>query len=214
MEDLTGRKFNYLSVLGFSYKKDGNYYWSCRCVCGHVIDVSRRSLIRGRKSCGCMNNTAHIGGNYHGGVPTHGMSRSRFYKIYHKMMERCYGTIVNSYSVHGIEVCARWVQSFSNFKEDMYESYNHHVSIYGASNTTLDRIDVEGNYEPSNCRWATIKEQANNKSNNVIIEFDGKKMTLAEWADFLGWNYSTLANRHRRNWDVERMLTEKPRYQK
>ena len=218
MKDLTGEKFNYLTVLGFSHKCKKSsmvdYFWTCRCECGKILVVSRRSLTRGRKSCGCMSNVSHVGSSYHKGVATHGMSSSRFYKIYHKMLERCYKETKNTYSRFGIVVCDRWKESFINFKDDMYASYLEHVSVYGESNTSLDRIDVGGNYELSNCKWSTLKEQANNKSNNVVIEFNGKKMTLSQWADYLGWNYATLANRYKRNWEVSRMLTEKPRYQK
>lgn len=218
MKDLSGMKFNYLTVLGFDHRESQGvgfkYLWKCKCICGKELLVSRSSLFRGTKSCGCMTKIAHIGSSYHGGVRTHGMSNTRFYKLYLKMFERCYKVKGNKYHSNNITVCARWKESFENFRDDMYESYLNHVAKFGEKNTTLDRIDFKGNYCKDNCRWATIKEQANNKENNIIISYNGVSLTLSQWADKLGWSYSTLANRHKRKWSVERMLTEKPRYQK
>lgn len=218
LEDLTGRRFNYLTVICFAYKiVHGNnveYIWKCRCDCGNEVLVSRRSLMRGRKSCGCKTKVSHVGSSYHAGVKSHGMSKTRFYKIYRKMIERCYYEQNNSYISNGIKVCDSWKENFLNFKNDMYESYLEHVEKYGEKDTSIDRIDVNSNYCKENCRWATIKEQANNKRNNVIIKYNNISKTLSEWADYLGWNYCTLANRHKRGWSVERMLTEKPKYQK
>ena len=130
------------------------------------------------------------------------------------MVERCYYGQNNSYINNGIEVCDSWKENFINFKNDMYESYLSHVQEYGEKDTSIDRIDVTGNYCKENCRWATIKEQANNKRNNIIIEYNNISKTLSEWADYLGWNYCTLAKRYKRGWSVERMLTEEPKYQK
>lgn len=218
IEDLTGRVFNYLTVLGFDHREHNNvgysYIWKCQCVCGKIVYVSRNSLFRGRKSCGCKNKVSHSGSSYHGGVTTHGMSKTRFYRIYQKMLERCYKEHNNKYVDNNIVVCDEWLKSFDDFKNDMYESYLNHVAIYGEKDTSIDRIDVDGNYCKENCRWATIKEQANNKSNNIVIEFAGQKLTLSQWADKLGWSYCTLSNRYKRGWDTERMLTEPPRYQK
>lgn len=218
MKDLSDMKFNYLTVLRFDHRESlevgFKYLWKCRCIYGKELSVSRNSLFRGIKSCGCMTKVAHTGSSYHGGIKTHGMSNIRFYRLYCKMIERCYKVKNNKYYSSNITVCNYWKTSFENFKEDMYESYLNHVAEFGEKNTTLDRIDFKGNYCKDNCRWATIKEQANNKENNVIITYNDVSLTLSQWADKLGWSYSTLANRYKRNWDVERLLTEKPRYQK
>lgn len=211
MKDLTNKKFKYLTVISLNHKeygKHGNtYYWKCRCVCGKYIIVSRSSLARGRKSCGCMSKISHYGSDYHGGVKTHGLSKSRIYKIYYKMRERCYSDSDNKYAKDGIIVCQEWLNDFMNF----YDWATRHGY---KNNLTLDRINNSGNYEPDNCRWATIMTQANNKSNNIIITFNGMTMTLPEWARYLNVSYCTLANRYKRGWSIERMLTEPPRYQK
>lgn len=215
IEDLSGKQFNFLTVIKYDHKEvqgaNDNHFWLCKCVCGKEMLVSRRALIRGRKSCGCMNKVAHVGSDYHGGVTTHGMSRTRFYKIYSKLRERCANNEDDAYK--NISVCDRW-KKFENFRDDMYESYQEHVDKFGEKNTSIDRIDVNGNYCKENCRWATLKEQANNKTNNFIIEFRGVEKTLSQWADYLGWSYCTLANRHHRGWKIDRMLTEPPKYQK
>lgn len=221
LEDISGKMYNYLKVIEFDHKEthglNVEYYWKCKCTgCGNIILVSRKALTRGRKSCGCKSNIAHVGSSYHGGVKTHGMSKTRFYKIYRKMNERCNLEKDTSYDLHNISICDSWLgeDGFTNFKEDMYESYLVHVEKYGEKDTSIDRIDVLGNYEPDNCKWSTIKEQANNKTNNVCFTFNGMTKTMSEWADYLGWSYCTLANRHKRGWGLERMLTEPPKYQK
>lgn len=221
MENLVGKRYNHLTVIEFDHKekqgKSTKYVWKCKCDCGNEILVSRNGLTRGRKSCGDKNcpyttkNTYDCSRSYHGGIPTHGMSSTRFYKIYRKMMERCYYDKNTTYDKSGITVCDRWKDSFENFMEDMYDSYLEHVKEYGEKNTTLDRIDYNDNYSIENCRWATIKEQANNKSNNVRITFNGETHTISEWADKLGWSYYIIANRYKRGWSVERMLTQEPK---
>jgi len=211
MEDLTGRPFKYLTVTGFSHKeKQGlctQYYWKCRCICGKEIKVTRNSLMRGRKSCGCMNNVAHTGSSYHGGVATHGDSKKRIYKIYMKMKERCYYDKNSNHYKRGIKVCNEWLEDYTSFRDWAYSNgYSDELSI--------DRIDNNGNYEPSNCRWVTKKEQANNKSNNILITYNGETHTISQWADKLGWTYTTLMNRYKRKWSVEDMLTRVPKYLK
>lgn len=220
--DISGKIFNYIKVIRFHHKeyKSANnveYYWECECLgCGKHIIVSRRALQRGRKSCGCMSRVSHNGSNYHLGVKSHGMSKTRFYKIYRKMIERCYKTSGNTYECRNIQVCDEWLGShgFEHFKKDMYNSYILHTEKFGEENTSIDRVNNDGDYSKTNCKWSTLKERANNKSNNIVIEFNGVNKTLAEWAEYLGWNYYTLMNRYRRGWSVERILTEEPRFQK
>ena len=99
------------------------------------------------------------------------MSRTRFYRIWQDIIKRCDNQNTKSYKHYGgrgITYCERW-KEFLNFKEDMYESYLKHVEEFGEKQTTIDRIDVNGNYKKSNCRWATWKEQANNKRGDEEI---------------------------------------------
>ena len=185
-KDLTGKRFDRLTVITkCGMDNNGCFTWLCRCDCGNEIVVSGANLRRGTtKSCGCYKRDM---------VTSHGMTKTSFYHTWQGMRSRC--TNKNSkayqnYGGRGITVCNRW-SSFENFKEDMYESYLNHVNEFGEDNTSIDRIDVNGNYEPSNCRWATWGEQNNNKRNNKYI--DG--FTLAEYSRNLGLTYRLSTNK-------------------
>lgn len=159
----------------------GNVMWMCECSCGTKKVVNGSMLIKGRsKSCGCDKSA----------VTTHGMSGTKFYNKWASMLGRCYNESQERYPRYGgrgITVCERW-KDFMNFYEDLYESYVSHSEIYGEKNTSLDRIDNDGNYEPSNVRWATLEEQARNKGNGT--DLTGKK--FGEWVvlEFSGRNKS------------------------
>jgi hypothetical protein len=134
----------------------------------------------------------------------HGMSRSRLHHIWNGMKQRCSNPNVISYKYYGakgVSVCEEW-QNFTNFcawaLANGYED-----------NLTLDRKNSSGNYEPSNCRWATNKEQQNNTSYNRLITLHGETHNITQWADIIGVPKTTLYNRMRRGWDIERALTTK-----
>ena len=103
-----------------------------------------------------------------------------------------------NYGARGIKVCDRWLD-FRNFIDDMGKAPSPKHSI--------DRIDVNGDYEPNNCRWATPKEQNNNKTNNKLLTYDGKTMNLTQWSERLGIDRMLVGNRLRRGWSVEKALT-------
>lgn len=130
----------------------------------------------------------------------HGMTGTFTFKTWDSMRQRCRNPDNKdfaNYGGRGISVCDRW-NEFQTFLADMGER---------PSGMTLDRIDVNGNYEPSNCRWATPKAQSRNKRNNVVVEFDGQQMTVAEWAEKTGIERKTLEYRIRAGWRPERALT-------
>ena len=119
------------------------------------------------------------------------------------MKERCLNPnhkSFNRYGGRGITICQRWLDSFQNFLDDMG------TMPIGMS---LDRKDVNGNYEPGNCRWATSEEQANNKANNRVLEFKGKKQTIAQWAREVGMSREALRHRLNAGWSSEDALTMK-----
>lgn len=130
----------------------------------------------------------------------HGLSHTRIDNIYKSMVSRCYipnNNRYQNYGAKGIIVCDEWLNDKNLFFEWSFKNgYKE--------NLTIDRIDSKGNYEPSNCRWVSMKIQQNNRTNNRIIEFDGKSKTLSEWADYLGLSSSTLWARLKRGDSIER----------
>jgi hypothetical protein len=129
---------------------------------------------------------------------------SRLYNSWKHMKERCYTSSCHKFrhwGGRGITVCEAWKNDFLAFKEwALANGYKEGL--------TIDRIDVNGNYEPSNCRWVTVIEQANNTRRNHILNYNGQSKTIAEWARITGIKPDTIQHRIRRNWTVERALTE------
>ena len=129
------------------------------------------------------------------------------YGIWGGMRSRCSNPnhqLYKNYGGRGIKVCKEW-NNFRVFRE--WAITNGYVEGNNRAKCSIDRIDVNGDYEPSNCRWATAKEQMNNTRRNVVVEYDGKKMTLAQWADSLGMKYSSFMSRWSRGWTIERIAT-------
>ena len=127
---------------------------------------------------------------------------SRLYSIYAGMKERCSNPChcaYQNYGGRGISYCEEW-QDFQAFKT-WAESNGYSDSL------TLDRIDVNGNYEPSNCRWITFKEQQNNRTNNHLIEYNGDLKTLQQWGEIFNIKWTTLYKRLQSGWDIEKALT-------
>ena len=151
--DLTGQRFGRLVVLERAESRGGATYWRCQCDCGNIREVYAADLRSGKhKSCGCAkhDNKASL---VHGGVGT------RLYRIWLGMKQRCLNERNRDFPLYGgrgITVCEAWRTSFPAFRDwAMQNAY--------ANNLTIDRIDVNGNYEPSNCRWVTMAEQNQNR---------------------------------------------------
>lgn len=208
---ILGKKYNQLTALEFVQKDNSSkWYVKCLCDCGNITLVLPYPLRTGGvKSCGCLKikNSKNFGsmqplskGNFKDGRTKHYL-----YGTWQRMIDRCENPNTKHYDRYGgrgIKVCDEW-HNFWKFVE-------WSDSVGGRpKGFTIDRIDNDGNYEPSNCRWADWNTQTSNKSSNRFIEFNGKKQTIHQWALELGINEETLRNRINRGWSVEKALTAK-----
>lgn len=196
-KDLIGQRFGSLTVVEYVGGKDRKSYnsWLCKCDCGETMVVTASRLKYGTiKSCGCV--TKHK-------KSMHGESRTRLYSIWAGMRYRCsneHSHIYQYYGGRGISVCTEW--------ENDYKTFSDWAKANGyADNLSIERIDVNGDYCPENCRWASPKEQSNNMRANRVIEWNGEAHTLMEWSRILNISYPTLSSRLAK-WDVERAFTE------
>ena len=193
LNNLQGFRFGSLTVLqlGKKQRPTNGAWWLCLCDCGIQKNIPATDMVQGKiNSCGCEH-AERIG---RAGI-THGKSKSRTYKLWMAMRNRC-DRINQDYSCRGIVYDERW-KSFENFLEDMGEA---------PEGLSLDRIDCNGNYHKANCRWATRVEQANNTRANVFIEWDGKRQTRSQWEKELGMRPTTLRSRIKAGWPMERAM--------
>lgn len=184
-KDLTGQKFGKLTAVSY-YGLVGKYsYWNCLCECGKEKRIRADSLMSHTRSCGCL--TKEVSSNTH---RTHGKFGSKEYRCWQQIKDRCSNpnnSSYNDYGAKGITVCKRWLESFNNFYQDMGDA--------PSKLHTIDRIDYSKDYSPDNCRWATRKEQANNRSSNKILKIGGISKNVSEWAEELGTSrYFVLKN--------------------
>ena len=199
-KDLTGILFGDLvpiEIVGTD--KSGCMLWKCKCTCGNTIVKSSKNLKRGNPSCGCKTKD-----HYSDAHKTHGLSSSRIYNIYRGMKYRCYDPKSKDYANYGkrgIKMCEEWNKNFINF-------YNWSMKNGYADNLTIDRIDVNGNYDPLNCRWVDIKVQHNNTRANHYVVINGVKKTVSEWAKINNINYDTAISRiNKQGWDPIKAVT-------
>lgn len=189
--DMAGLKYGRLTVIemaGHNHHKQRQ--WRCTCDCGNLVEKTGSDIRNGNTlSCGCL--ATEFRSQF--GTLTnkaHGMSKSQIWSIHRSMMDRCYLPTSHAYSRYGgrgITVCERW-HNFENFYADMGDK---------PKGMSLDRIDNNGEYSPVNVKWATTKEQANNRSSSKFIEHDGKRMTITQWAEYAGIEMRTLWSRLR-----------------
>lgn len=196
-KNLLHQTFNHLTAIGIAGRThDKKAKWLWRCSCGQLVIVAAHDVKNGqRKDCRCRISFTGV---------RHGMSVkgsvSPTYKSFQSMIQRCNNpnsTQYSRYGGRGIAICERW-RTFTNFLADMGER---------PKGRTLERIDNDGNYEPGNCRWATLMEQNCNKRTNHNLTLNGQTMCVAEWARHLGISPTTLYSRMHKGWSAERVLT-------
>lgn len=200
--DLTGKQFDRWYVIEFfGIFSNGSSKWLCECECGTKKPVFGFSLTKGEsRSCGCLQKEVATE-NW----TIHGHHKTRLYSIYMGMKSRCNYDNSSSYDRYrgrGISICEEWNNDFITFYDWANKNgYEEHL--------TLDRIDNDGNYEPSNCRWATVKEQNNNMSSNIVVTHNGKSQNITQWANELGIHPYTFGARLRKNLDEDKLFARK-----
>lgn len=199
--DMIGKQFGRLKVLEESGHLGLFVAFKCQCECGNTTTVRGPSLRSGNTtSCGCVHRA--MVGNLN---KTHGLRRSAEYSVWQNMITRCTNSSTDCfyrYGGRGITVCNEW-RDFEKFHGDMGDR---------PQGMTLERIDNNGPYSKENCRWATLKEQARNTRRTQMVEHNGKRQCLKDWADEVGLAYNTLRKRFViYNWPFEKALTTPPR---
>ena len=202
--DLTGQRFGKLVVLGRNKEKQSNkkhVMWDCVCDCGNYTTVAGNHLNSGHtRSCGCLGVES-----IRTRCVTHGMTNTPLYRVFRAIHNRCEDPNNKEYHRYGgrnISVCEEW-KSNGGFQA----FYEWAINNGYKKGLTIDRIDCDGNYEPSNCRWATYKVQNNNRSNNRLIEYNGMIYTLSELSEISTVEYSTLKYRLDNGWDVQKAIS-------
>lgn len=208
--DLTGQRFGRLVVVRDVGRASNCVLWECRCDCGTITKVLSYQLIRGRvkggtKSCGCLQREIASGL-----FTKHGKINTQAYRAWHKMKGRCLNPNNKdwpAYGGRGIGIFEPWIINFSPFYE--------HMGDPPGKGYSLGRIDNDKGYFPGNVQWEDSKQQANNKRNNVVLEFRGVKKTLTQWSEELGIPRTTLRKRiFELGWSVEKAFTTPVRKQR
>lgn len=181
-----------LTPITFSHKNGYKSIWLYRCKCGKEKLIRKDAVDSGHsKSCGCLQRAFAKSGEAHKG---HGLSKTRFWRIWSDMKRRIdhkHRKDYFRYGGRGITYDNKW-KRFEQFRDDMYLSYLEHLKLHGEKNTTIDRIDVNGDYTKLNCRWATMKEQCNNTRSNRFVSYKGKNLTYTQWEELLNLKSGTI----------------------
>ncbi len=197
-----GKRFGFIKVMkylrGRHHDKNYRNAYECLCDCGKTRIFTYSEIVSGHNySCGCRAGLGNL---------KTGISTSTFYRKWDSMRSRCYrknSTHYASYGGRGIKI--DW-KIFEDFKKDMYKSYLRHRKEHGDEETTIDRIDVNGDYSKSNCRWATNKQQGRNRRNNVFVEYKGNKIVASAFCELTGLNKTTVCRKIKLGWSGEKII--------
>lgn len=204
LKNLIGQKFSRLLVVERAENNKFNQVqWLCKCDCGNTKIAKAQSLVSGEcKSCGCLKKEQDFINII---KVKHRKCNTRLYNIWRDMKWRCNSPKSKRHKFYydkGIKVCQEWQEDFMNF-------YDWAMANGYKDNLTLDRINNNGNYEPKNCRWATITEQNNNQSNNIRIKYNESEYTLSELSKIYNIKRATLYDRIKRGWTIDEALNRK-----
>lgn len=202
---IIGKKYGELTILGYSEKKGnkGKSFVYCVCDCGNKKEVLFTNLKAGTvQSCGCKRKRNFL---------KHGKSGTKLYAIYNGMKQRCYcktSKEYKNYGGRGISLCDEWLNSFESFEKWAYSvGFDENKN---RNEQSIDRIDVNGNYCPENCKLSTIKEQARNKTNTIRYELNGEKLTLSEISEKYGVDLKKLNSRvYALGYNIEKAILNK-----
>ena len=193
MKDYSGEKFGRLTVLRFSRKHKGKYFWICKCSCGNEKEVCIMDLKTGNtKSCGCIRRENPTR------IKIRNLSKTRLHKIYTNMKNRCLNKNeirYKDYGGRGIKICEEWLIRYEGF----LNFYDWAINNGYKETLTLDRIDNNGNYCPENCRWIEISEQNRNKRTNILITINNKTRCVSDWCHLYEIKIPAIYNYSKRN---------------
>lgn len=199
-KNIEGKRFGRLiAIENVGKNKQGRMLWKCKCDCGNTIVTTITHLTTKQTlSCGCLRKEKVTRLN-----TKHGKTNTRLYKIWDSMKQRCYNHNAKNYKNYGgrgIKIYNKWLNDFESF-------YNWSMENGYKDTLSIDRIDGNKDYEPSNCKWSTRKEQNNNRRNNKLITYKGKTKTIAEWSNELGISYDVIKYRINKKWSIEDIFT-------
>lgn len=197
--DLRGKNFGKLIVVELSGKQGKSLKWLCKCDCGNTKEIVGYQLTRGTTiSCGCYKKDRMANLN-----KKHDMTNTKLFSLWFGMKRRCYDKTLNgfsSYGGRGIKVCDEWKNSFESFAE-WAKNTGYEEGL------TIERKNVDGDYEPLNCSWITMKEQQWNKQKTIYLLYKGERKPLCEWCEILGVNKNTARSRYYRGWSADKILS-------
>ena len=204
--DLAGKKFGKLTVLEPAFTKYGKLHWKCLCDCGNFSYVNTQYLKnRNTQSCGCLKSEVakRIFSKLN---TTHGETKTRLFNLWTRIKDRCYrekNPNYRNYGGRGIKMCDEWKDDFVKFRTWAINSgYKEELLKNGKNKWTIDRINNDGDYEPSNCRWVTIKQQCRNRRTNSFVEYNGEKYCYAELSENFNINKQIIQYRISHGWSI------------
>lgn len=197
--EMIGYRKGTLTVIAFDSLRNGRSYWKVQCDCG-VVKTMRSDGMHDYSTCDkCKAEKQRQR------MLTHGETKTSLYTTWRGIKSRCYNNknvSYQSYGARGIKICSEWIDNYEAFRDYVTKLPNYNMKGY-----SIDRINVDGDYEPGNIRWANTDTQANNKRDNHLMELKGEILTAKQWSNRLGIKYSTIMNRIRMGWTDEEVLT-------